>query len=83
MTIKYLRIRHLRERYAVSDMTIWRRIRLGLFPAPTLYDGRERLWDSAVIDAYDAEQIAKSAERKIEVKAKAEAALAKRAEATS
>jgi predicted DNA-binding transcriptional regulator AlpA len=81
-TVRYLRIRHLRQRYAISDMTVWRRVKAGTFPAPTLYDGRDRLWSVAVLDAYDAEQVAKSAERKATAKGRADAALARRTPAS-
>jgi predicted DNA-binding transcriptional regulator AlpA len=77
---RYLSIRHLRDRYAVSDMTIWRRIRDGTFPPPDFYDRRFRKWAEATLDAHDAEQVARTSDRKAQAKAKSERALARRAD---
>jgi predicted DNA-binding transcriptional regulator AlpA len=79
MAKTYLRIRHLRERYKLSEMSFWRRIHTGTFPPPDFYDGRERVWNEATIDAHDARAIAETATRKAKTKARADAALARRA----
>lgn len=55
----YLPARHVRKRYRVSDMTIWRWLRdeqMG-FPQP-VYLGRCRYWRIADIEAWEASQAA-------------------------
>jgi predicted DNA-binding transcriptional regulator AlpA len=52
---KYIPARYLRERYRVSDMTIWRWLRdenLG-FPKPTLIN-RRRYWILADLEDWEA-----------------------------
>lgn len=59
-TCGFLPARHVRERYRVSDMTLWRWLRdekMG-FPQP-VYLGRFRYWRLADIEAWEAEQEAR------------------------
>lgn len=57
---EFLPARHVRERYKVSDMTIWRWLRdeQMAFPQP-LYLGRQRYWRIADIESWEAAQAAK------------------------
>ena len=50
----FIPARHVRERYKVSDMTIWRWLRdeQMAFPQP-LYLGRYRYWRIAEIEAWE------------------------------
>lgn len=58
----FLPARHVRERYHISDMTLWRWLHdesMG-FPKP-VYLGRYRYWRVADIEAWEAEQEARGA----------------------
>jgi predicted DNA-binding transcriptional regulator AlpA len=55
----YLQARQVRERYNVSDMTIWRWLHEQDFPKP-IYITRYRYWRLTDIEAWDAKQAAKS-----------------------
>lgn len=58
----FLPARHVRERYRVSDMTIWRWLRddsVG-FPQP-VYLGRYRYWRVSDIEAWEVSQAKKGA----------------------
>jgi predicted DNA-binding transcriptional regulator AlpA len=58
----YLAARHVRRRYGVSDMSLWRWLRdpaLG-FPQPLRIRGR-RYWDAALLEAWDARPAGASA----------------------
>ena len=58
MTAKqYVNTKHVRERYGVTDMTIWRWQKDPNlhFPAPMVIN-RRKLWDPADLDAFDARQ---------------------------
>lgn len=56
----YLQARQVRERYNVSDMTIWRWLRDQNFPQP-IYITRYRYWRLTDIEAWEAKQAAKGA----------------------
>lgn len=58
MTAKhYVNSKYVRERYDISDMSLWRwqnDPKLG-FPKPMIIN-RRKLWDPAELDAFDARQ---------------------------
>ena len=57
MQKRFLSAKQLRERYGVSDMTLWRWIRHHElnFPQPVYINGR-RFWAEAGVDAFDERQ---------------------------
>ncbi|RWD50873.1 MAG: AlpA family phage regulatory protein [Mesorhizobium sp.] len=56
----FLQARQVRERYNVSDMTIWRWLRDLDFPQP-VYISRYRYWRVSDIEAWEARQASKGA----------------------
>ncbi|RWF71884.1 AlpA family transcriptional regulator [Mesorhizobium sp.] len=56
----FLQARQVRERYNVSDMTIWRWLRDLEFPQP-VYISRYRYWRLSDIEAWEARQASKGA----------------------
>jgi hypothetical protein len=55
----YLNSRQVRTRYGgISDMTLWRWCGdpTVAFPAPALRINRQKFWDEAALDAFDAAQ---------------------------
>ncbi|RWA76661.1 MAG: AlpA family phage regulatory protein [Mesorhizobium sp.] len=56
----FLQARQVRDRYNVSDMTIWRWLREQDFPQP-VYIGRLRFWRLSDIEEWEARQASKGA----------------------
>ena len=50
---KLYRSRHLRERYGVSDTTLWRWQRAGKLPTPKFING-QRVWTAEQLEEADA-----------------------------
>lgn len=60
----YSNAAQVRARYGdVSDMWIFRRTRDDGFPAPIYFGGKNRFWDDAALDAWDARAIAAGSKR--------------------
>jgi predicted DNA-binding transcriptional regulator AlpA len=55
---KRIQIATLRLMYPVSDVTIWRKVKAGTFPAPH-YLGYRRFWYADEVEAWIAAQIAR------------------------
>jgi predicted DNA-binding transcriptional regulator AlpA len=49
---RFLTAKELRERHRVCDMTVWRRIQAGVYPAPIKL-GNKRLWPASQIEALE------------------------------
>lgn len=60
MTDTLLRIQKVREQCALSRSELYRRIRLGEFPAPVTIGARAVAWRSSDIDAWIASRVSKS-----------------------
>lgn len=59
-TTSFLQARQVRDRYGVSDMTVWRWLRDLEFPQP-VYISRYRYWRLSDIEAWEARQASKGA----------------------